>query len=147
MCTSSYGISSASVSAMRSSSASRLYSERTSWKISARRRYGSTAAGLSAGGGPPVGTRLICGSAADRKSTRLNSSHTVISYAVFCLKKKKNGNMAHPTRRFAKKATPSASVDRSRGVIARNGDLQSNGKYSAISYYPLTPDGTIHRVA
>src|SRR5438034_6530321 len=31
------------------------------------------------------------GSAAitDRKSTRLNSSHTVISYAVFCLKKKK----------------------------------------------------------
>src|SRR5260221_9658363 len=27
--------------------------------------------------------------AEDRKSTRLNSSHTVISYAVFCLKKKK----------------------------------------------------------
>src|SRR5260221_8357711 len=26
----------------------------------------------------------------DRKSTRLNSSHTVISYAVFCLKKKQN---------------------------------------------------------
>src|ERR1039457_7373309 len=35
----------------------------------------------------------ICGSCAmliDRKSTRLNSSHLVISYAVFCLKKKKN---------------------------------------------------------
>src|SRR5256885_11060567 len=30
------------------------------------------------------------GSAADRKSTRLNSSHLVISYAVFCLKKKNN---------------------------------------------------------
>src|SRR2546430_12553811 len=28
--------------------------------------------------------------AADRKSTRLNSSHSQISYAVFCLKKKKN---------------------------------------------------------
>src|SRR5947207_7569534 len=28
--------------------------------------------------------------AQDRKSTRLNSSHTVISYAVFCLKKKRN---------------------------------------------------------
>src|SRR5436190_18233567 len=28
----------------------------------------------------------------DRKSTRLNSSHTVISYAVFCLKKKKKFN-------------------------------------------------------
>src|SRR5260221_10499843 len=31
----------------------------------------------------------------DRKSTRLNSSHTVISYAVFCLKKKKNGHNRH----------------------------------------------------
>src|SRR2546426_7978072 len=30
----------------------------------------------------------------DRKSTRLNSSHLVISYAVFCLKKKKTTNMA-----------------------------------------------------
>src|SRR5256885_6598417 len=28
----------------------------------------------------------------DRKSTRLNSSHLVISYAVFCLKKKKTNN-------------------------------------------------------
>src|SRR5204862_1550451 len=28
----------------------------------------------------------------DRKSTRLNSSHVEISYAVFCLKKKKNNN-------------------------------------------------------
>ena len=27
----------------------------------------------------------------DRKSTRLNSSHSYISYAVFCLKKKKKG--------------------------------------------------------
>src|SRR5437762_3905294 len=31
----------------------------------------------------------------DRKSTRLNSSHRCISYAVFCLKKKKN---RHPTQ-------------------------------------------------
>src|SRR5947207_9388051 len=31
----------------------------------------------------------LIGEAQDRKSTRLNSSHTVISYAVFCLKKKK----------------------------------------------------------
>src|SRR5256885_13306631 len=31
---------------------------------------------------------------ADRKSTRLNSSHLVISYAVFCLKKKKTNTTA-----------------------------------------------------
>src|SRR5260221_5261559 len=33
----------------------------------------------------------------DRKSTRLNSSHTVISYAVFCLKKKKQINLTQQT--------------------------------------------------
>src|SRR3712207_7573581 len=31
----------------------------------------------------------------DRKSTRLNSSHANISYAVFCLKKKKKNNKSH----------------------------------------------------
>src|SRR5256886_8419584 len=36
---------------------------------------------------PAIDTRRP--SAADRKSTRLNSSHSQISYAVFCLKKKK----------------------------------------------------------
>src|SRR5438034_8723017 len=36
-----------------------------------------------------VGTLRMQSGSADRKSTRLNSSHTVISYAVFCLKKKK----------------------------------------------------------
>src|SRR3954464_6351324 len=33
----------------------------------------------------------------DRKSTRLNSSHTIISYAVFCLKKKKKRDSTQPT--------------------------------------------------
>src|SRR5947207_11702776 len=32
----------------------------------------------------------------DRKSTRLNSSHTVISYAVFCLKKKQDARLLAP---------------------------------------------------
>src|SRR5256885_13166663 len=45
-----------------------------------------------------VGLRLFLGAVVafflslDRKSTRLNSSHLVISYAVFCLKKKKKYN-------------------------------------------------------
>src|SRR2546427_9201757 len=37
--------------------------------------------------------------ALDRKSTRLNSSHSQISYAVFCLKKKKKYPLRVPTHR------------------------------------------------
>src|SRR2546430_3079148 len=36
-----------------------------------------------------------CSTAGDRKSTRLNSSHSQISYAVFCLKKKKKIELHH----------------------------------------------------
>src|SRR3712207_7155304 len=42
----------------------------------------------SSGGRRAVGRHRRRGAAADRKSTRLNSSHANISYAVFCLKKK-----------------------------------------------------------
>src|SRR2546427_5910801 len=45
--------------------------------------YGALVAALFAGLGIWLGQTL------DRKSTRLNSSHSQISYAVFCLKKKK----------------------------------------------------------
>src|SRR5256885_8110915 len=49
-----------------------------------------------------------CAHATDRKSTRLNSSHLVISYAVFCLKKK---NVNRPAARqpitFADPSSPS----------------------------------------
>src|SRR2546422_6956821 len=51
-----------------------------SW-VSSGSEVGSTPAGS---GAPPT----VC-SVGDRKSTRLNSSHGYISYAVFCLKKKK----------------------------------------------------------
>src|SRR5438067_6764850 len=40
--------------------------------------------------------------ASDRKSTRLNSSHVSISYAVFCLKKKINPFRAHERQRSYK---------------------------------------------
>src|SRR5256886_7238042 len=49
------------------------------------------------GGDPRGGTE-------DRKSTRLNSSHSQISYAVFCLKKKKNKTL-HEFRAHAKSST------------------------------------------
>src|SRR2546421_2172882 len=63
----------------------------------------------------------------DRKSTRLNSSHDQISYAVFCLKKKKNHQAhrstasyryAHPTRAH------SSSYPRALGPVA--GDRRTN---------------------
>src|SRR2546430_15247693 len=40
---------------------------------------------------------LARGRCLDRKSTRLNSSHSQISYAVFCLKKKKINNHGSPS--------------------------------------------------
>src|SRR5439155_9367525 len=45
----------------------------------------------------------------DRKSTRLNSSHVAISYAVFCLKKK-NIHRTAGSPRFASSPTPAAST-------------------------------------
>src|SRR5256885_9128410 len=44
---------------------------------------------------PDLATLEVGGPGADRKSTRLNSSHLVISYAVFCLKKKKHSETTH----------------------------------------------------
>src|SRR5258708_8342394 len=43
---------------------------------------------MAMGTNPSEATRAVIKT--DRKSTRLNSSHQIISYAVFCLKKKKN---------------------------------------------------------
>src|SRR5438445_9699481 len=48
--------------------------------------------------------------AQDRKSTRLNSSHANISYAVFCLKKKKNSDLFVLKDRVAVKCAKSAVV-------------------------------------
>src|SRR5690349_22747316 len=50
-----------------------------------------------------VPRRLGADAVEDRKSTRLNSSHVEISYAVFCLKKKKTTNVSIP-------ATPTARI-------------------------------------
>src|SRR5256885_3403103 len=63
-----------------------------SHRIRRTRREPARAARPRSHGDPGAlrGARPAAGSASkDRKSTRLNSSHLVISYAVFCLKKKK----------------------------------------------------------
>src|SRR3712207_8479609 len=46
------------------------------------------------------------GRARDRKSTRLNSSHANISYAVFCLKKKKTLIAIRTTSRYSCRTSP-----------------------------------------
>src|SRR5690349_22836167 len=52
---------------------------------------------------PMVSSRHIARMAPkDRKSTRLNSSHVEISYAVFCLKKKKNNSENKTTNKIPK---------------------------------------------
>src|SRR5438034_4174320 len=48
-----------------------------------------------------LGFELTGEDCTDRKSTRLNSSHTVISYAVFCLKKKTQNKTTRTTNQTA----------------------------------------------
>src|ERR1039457_7539763 len=63
---------------------------------------------------PTWAGRLITQNACclDRKSTRLNSSHLVISYAVFCLKKKKTTN-EHTTATPTQLTPPTATTTHS----------------------------------
>src|SRR2546430_6271746 len=63
------------------------------------RRDGPLQEVLELQAGAAVDAALQC--AQDRKSTRLNSSHSQISYAVFCLKKKKPNahSTVHPPQR------------------------------------------------
>src|SRR5256886_373028 len=67
----------------------------------------------------------------DRKSTRLNSSHSQISYAVFCLKKK-NGRLPFHAVHFMR-TLPTGSVDPNFGRRVRNrrqlNSLQNTSPY------------------
>src|SRR5256885_4345825 len=67
------------------------------------------------------------GEARDRKSTRLNSSHLVISYAVFCLKKKNTTLLSTtrtwvPRHRRSVRSNASAFSSRPMGLISANID-------------------------
>src|SRR5438552_10301346 len=59
----------------------------------------------AASGAAPIRTRITSSRprrSRDRKSTRLNSSHQIISYAVFCLKKKKKINTQQNEKKHTK---------------------------------------------
>src|SRR6266581_7056483 len=67
----------------------------SSWPAPPVARRGPADPGGTAGSLRPAGSHRQ-----DRKSTRLNSSHPSISYAVFCLKKKNNTSITyHPTKK------------------------------------------------
>src|SRR2546430_8996232 len=66
---------------------------------------------------------VIDAAAADRKSTRLNSSHSQISYAVFCLKKKKKNQIIN-----------------SRNI---RDYAQSRHNHTITKYYIVTPESTL----
>src|SRR5438874_10049550 len=70
-------------------------SDRVAWHAAACARGAFTSERRdhrSAHHAAPQGSRHRAVRGLDRKSTRLNSSHVEISYAVFCLKKKKKNN-------------------------------------------------------
>src|SRR3954462_12442957 len=71
---------------------------------------------------------------ADRKSTRLNSSHTIIPYAVFCLKKKKTKT---PTRG---RLAPRSDEDDSRT------SHRSSPKTPCAAHLPFATANTSHSI-
>src|SRR2546427_9163508 len=82
---------------------STLFPYTTLFRSSRRARRGRS--GPARSRGPACGRKRLRSSSetiylccqTDRKSTRLNSSHSQISYAVFCLKKKKKKERKEPT--------------------------------------------------
>src|SRR5258708_11458398 len=63
-------------------------------------RSGQLAFGEAPAFVPAIVAAALLRGVADRKSTRLNSSHQIISYAVFCLKKKMTNKLAAPSARL-----------------------------------------------
>src|SRR5258708_8345173 len=74
----------------------------------------------------------------DRKSTRLNSSHQIISYAVFCLKKKKTPlNSNHQTTSYADSCWEKNDRELKDGcvgsIVTQNTDSNSRTRHETAS--------------
>src|SRR3954462_15358784 len=69
----------------------------------------------------------------DRKSTRLNSSHTIISYAVFCLKKKKERGAVEGRGQGAPEGEQKVAVS---GVVLPSVPFTS---YDVRGFFPVLP--------
>src|SRR2546430_5501891 len=70
----------------------------SSWPATASCSPARCAKSWNSPNSPTSRSRLRCW--VDRKSTRLNSSHSQISYAVFCLKKKKHSGQSEPVEQL-----------------------------------------------
>src|SRR5207248_10977515 len=77
-------------SAFRNASAASEYCRRAKWASPL-----PTCSRADAGNFCVPSRKASIAASKDRKSTRLNSSHRTISYAVFCLKKKKNNKIKY----------------------------------------------------
>src|SRR6266853_3681042 len=82
---------------------STLFPYTTLFRSRSRRSVSRPELGSPALPGPNDGPRRRRDLERDRKSTRLNSSHSQISYAVFCLKKKKKKNKIYNNEKKKKK--------------------------------------------
>src|SRR2546427_3798221 len=95
---------------------STLFPYTTLFRSHVRRQGGRCPPELFAAGAT---VRRVCRAAkGDRKSTRLNSSHSQISYAVFCLKKKKKKKNTVSTVPNQVIVTPKRSTETARLYIA-----------------------------
>src|SRR3954463_204385 len=82
----------------------------------------------------PPARPAVPGRQPDRKSTRLNSSHTIISYAVFCLKKK-GASRARGTRGWGPGATRRGRRRRTRATPAPG----ARRKHESANYAKAAP--------
>src|SRR3954466_6401872 len=86
--------------------------------------------------------------ALDRKSTRLNSRHTIISYAVFCLKKQRRGGGGSPPRPRAPPPPPPPSPPAARAACPVTPPLRDisstrlRGHPSCINAHGPPPDSS-----
>src|SRR6185436_6968232 len=90
----------------------------------------------------PYNVWCLCGDhelAEDRKSTRLNSSHQIISYAVFCLKKKNHQGCAGSCRHVARPRRPHPDApDTHRGLTFFFNDTATTEIYT-LSLHDALP--------
>src|SRR3989440_1913511 len=106
---------------------------------------GATGSAAAVGSDPfprPANTRRGAGGGTrDRKSTRLNSSHDQISYAVFCLKKKTN-KRTRPRRNQRAEALPKKHEPRRSGA-GTDGTIHGDANQRILVYLIRPNSGII----